>query len=327
MASGPSASHPAPAGITTRFAPSPTGYLHAGHAFSAITAWRRARQAGGRFLLRLEDIDPARCRQAFADAIQEDLAWLGIDWDGPVRVQSRHLAEYQAVLDRLAEQGLVYPCFCSRSDVMREVAASAAAPHGPDGAPLYPGTCRRLSPAERQHRIAAGERYALRLDMAAARRPGLSYHEDGEGRIACHPEALGDVVLSRKDAPASYHLCVTHDDAIQGVTLVTRGEDLRPATDLHRLIQTLMGWPAPAYAHHRLLVDENGRRFAKRNRAVTLRDMRHQGMSAQQAIDRLHPAHAVHARGRTEPLSSSASGYVPSAGDGNGGGCSNSPHE
>jgi glutamyl-Q tRNA(Asp) synthetase len=270
--------------IITRFAPSPTGFLHLGHAFSAFNAWRRARQAGGRFLLRLEDIDPARCRAEYADAIQEDLAWLGLDWDGPVRLQSEHLSEYRAVLDRLAEQGLVYPCFCTRADIAREIAASAAAPHGPDGAPLYPGTCRRLSSAERAQRIAAGQKFALRLDMTAAFRPGLSYEEAGEGRIACHPERFGDVVLARKDAPASYHLCVTHDDALQSVTLVTRGLDLKPATGLHRLLQALMGWPEPAYAHHRLLTDEAGRRLAKRDKAATLRSLRAEGISARAII-------------------------------------------
>jgi glutamyl-Q tRNA(Asp) synthetase len=269
--------------IITRFAPSPTGLLHLGHAFSAFNAWKRAGDAGGRFLLRLEDIDPNRCRPEYADSIQEDLAWLGLDWDGPVRVQSGHLPEYQTVLDRLAEQGLVYPCFCTRSDI----AAASAAPHGPDGAPLYPGTCRRLSPAERADRIAADERFALRLDMAAAMRPGLSYDEEGEGRIACHPERFGDVVLARKDAPASYHLCVTHDDAVQGVTLVTRGADLKPATDLHRLLQVVMGWPAPAYAHHRLLTDEAGRRLAKRDKAVTLKSLRAEGIPARAIIERL----------------------------------------
>src|SRR4051812_35468729 len=247
--------------VTTRFAPSPTGYLHLGHAFSAYTAWKRARDGGGRFLLRLEDIDPARCRPDFAAAIQEDLAWLGLHWDGSVRVQSEHRADYWAVLDGLAERGLIYPCFCTRADVLREVSASAAAPHAPDGAPLYPGTCRRLSATERADRIVAGERYALRLDMQAALVPGLWYEEEGEGRVPCHPEAFGDVVLARKDAPASYHLCVTHDDALQGVTLVTRGEDLRPATGLHRLLQVLMGWPAPHYAHHRLMVDASGKRL------------------------------------------------------------------
>jgi glutamyl-Q tRNA(Asp) synthetase len=273
--------------IVTRFAPSPTGYLHLGHAFSAFNAWRRARRAGGRFLLRLEDIDPTRCRPDYADAIQEDLAWLGLDWDGPVRVQSDHLSDYRAVLDGLAERGLVYPCFCTRADIVREVAASSAAPHGPDGAPLYPGTCRRLPSDERAKRIAAGERFALRLDMAAAIRPGLVYEEEGEGHVACHPERFGDVVLARKDAPASYHLCVTHDDALQGVTIVTRGVDLKPATDLHRLIQALMGWPVPAYAHHRLLTDDTGRRLAKRDKAVTLRSLRAEGVSARAVIERL----------------------------------------
>jgi glutamyl-Q tRNA(Asp) synthetase len=264
--------------IVTRFAPSPTGYLHLGHAFSALFAWRRAREAGGRFLLRLEDIDPARCRPAFAAAIEEDLAWLGLDWDGEVRVQSRHLAEYRAALDALAARGLLYPCFCTRADIRQ----SAAAPHAPDGAALYPGTCRSLSRDEREARIAGGERFALRLDMAralAATPTVLTFEEAGEGSIACHPERFGDVVLARKDAPASYHLCVTHDDALQGVTLVTRGEDLKPATHLHRLLQALMDWPAPAYAHHPLLTDESGRRLAKRDSAATLRELRARGHS------------------------------------------------
>ena len=266
--------------LVTRFAPSPTGLLHLGHAHSALSGWRRAREAGGRFLLRIEDIDPGRCRPEFAAAIEEDLGWLGLDWDGEVRVQSRHLPEYQAALDRLAGRGLLYPCFCTRADIAREVAASASAPHGPDG-PLYPGTCRRLSVDERQARLAMGELHALRLDMARAlaQVPPLDFEEEGQGHLACHPARFGDVVLARKDAPASYHLCVTHDDALQGVTLVTRGEDLKAATDLHRLIQTLMGWPEPAYAHHALLTDSTGRRLAKRDRAATLRDLRDAGRS------------------------------------------------
>jgi glutamyl-Q tRNA(Asp) synthetase len=272
--------------IVTRFAPSPTGYLHLGHAFSAFNAWKRARDAGGRFLLRLEDIDPGRCRPDYAAAIQQDLAWLGLDWDGPVRVQSEHLGEYQAVLADLSRRGLVYPCFCTRADVAREIAASAAAPHGPDGAPLYPGTCRRLSSAKRAERIAAGERFALRLDMAAAFQPGLWFEEESEGRIDCHPERFGDVVLARKDAPASYHLCVTHDDTLQGVTLVTRGLDLKPATELHRLLQALMGWRTPIYDHHRLLTDAAGRRLAKRDTAQTLRSLRAEGVSARAIIAR-----------------------------------------
>jgi glutamyl-Q tRNA(Asp) synthetase len=277
--------------LTTRFAPSPTGFLHLGHAYSALIAWRRARAAGGRFLLRLEDIDPGRCRPEFARAIMEDLAWLGLDWDGPVRVQSEHLAEYRAVLDVLANRGLLYPCFCTRADIQREVAAAAQAPHGPDGTPRYPGTCRALSGGERAARLAAGVPHALRLDMqfalAVVSEP-LTFEEEGEGRLVCDPAQFGDVVLARKDAPASYHLCVTHDDAIQGVTLVTRGIDLKPATHLHRLLQALMGWTAPIYAHHPLLTDASGRRLAKRDKAATLRDLRAQGLSAEE-VRRLLP--------------------------------------
>ena len=284
--------------IVTRFAPSPTGHLHLGHAFSALTAWRAAREAGGRFLLRLEDIDPGRCRAEYAAAILDDLAWLGLDWDGAVRVQSAHLPEYRAVLHALAARELVYPCFCTRADIAREMAASAAAPHGPaasrpDGAPLYPGTCRRLPDSVRAARLAAGETHALRLDMAralAALPARLSFEEAGEGRVACDPARFGDAVLARKDAPASYHLCVTHDDAVQGVTLVTRGVDLKPATDLHRLLQALMGWPEPRYAHHALLTDAAGRRLAKRDRAATLREMRAAGMTPAELRLRLHPA-------------------------------------
>jgi glutamyl-Q tRNA(Asp) synthetase len=288
--------------ITTRFAPSPTGLLHLGHAFSALRAWTRAREGGGRFLLRLEDIDAQRCRPEHADAILEDLSWLGLDWDGPVRVQSRHMAEYRAVLDRLAGQELLYPCFCSRAEILRELAQSATAPHGvpgspeaspdvprasPEGGLPYPGTCRRLDPSVRAERLAEGRPYALRLDMAAAlRRVGAKplLFEDADATGAdrwqiCHPEWFGDVVLARRDAPASYHLCVTHDDWRQGINLVTRGEDLHAATGLHRLLQTLLGWTPPAYSHHHLLRDAGGRRLAKRDQAQTLRALRERGMS------------------------------------------------
>jgi len=267
--------------IVTRFAPSPTGLLHLGHAHAALFAHRRARQAGGRFLLRIEDIDASRCRPEFSAALLEDLAWLGLDWDGEPRVQSARLPHYAATLDALRARGLLYPCFCTRAEIAREVAGSSAAPHGPDG-PLYPGTCRRLSPAEREARIAQGAPHAWRLDMEAAHRTPLSCIEQGE-RIACDPARFGDVVLGRKDVPASYHLCVTQDDGEQGVTLVTRGEDLRPATDLHRLLQTLMGWPEPAYAHHGLLLGPDGRRLAKRDGAATLRALRESGVSAAEA--------------------------------------------
>ena len=270
--------------VVTRFAPSPTGRLHLGHAYSALLGWRSARAAGGRFLLRIEDIDPIRCRPEYTEGILEDLAWLGLDWNGPVRVQSTHLPEYRAVLDRLSGMGLLYPCFCTRADIAREIAAIGHAPHGPDGA-LYPGTCRRLSPAERADRMAAGEPYALRLDMAAALRRvpyPLSYLEVGRGRLRCDPAQFGDAVLARKDTPASYHLCVTHDDALQGVTLVTRAEDLRPATDLHRLLQALLGWPAPRYRHHGLLLGPDGRRLSKRDKAPTLAALREAGHSPEE---------------------------------------------
>ena len=269
--------------IVTRFAPSPTGYLHVGHAFSALTAWRRARAAGGRFLLRLEDIDPVRCRPEFADAILEDLTWLGIDWDGPVRLQSEHMDDYAAVVETLRGRGLMYPCFCSRADIQRRVIA--AAPHGPDGGPVYPGTCRGLSDAERAAR--ADRPHALRLDMGRALIEGLTFEEEGAGVVVAEPARFGDVVLARKDTPASYHLCVTHDDALQGVTVVTRGEDLRNATHLHRLLQALMGWPTPVYAHHRLLTDASGRRLAKRDRAMTLRALRAAGVTAEELRGRL----------------------------------------
>lgn len=263
----------------TRFAPSPTGYLHLGHAFAALTAWRRARDGGGRFLLRLEDIDQGRCRPHFAAAILEDLAWLGLDWDGEVRVQSAHLPEYRGALDRLAAGGLLYPCFCTRADIAREVAAAAGAPQGPDG-PRYPGTCRTLSAEARAVRCASGVPYALRLDMAkavAAVPAGLRVTEEGEPPAPCDPFPFGDVVLGRKDVPASYHVCVIHDDALQGVTLVTRGTDLKPATHLHRLLQALLGLPAPNYHHHALMTDDLGNRLAKRNNSPTLRSLRSSG--------------------------------------------------
>jgi glutamyl-Q tRNA(Asp) synthetase len=282
--------------IVTRFAPSPTGRLHLGHAYSALLGWRSAREAGGRFLLRIEDIDPLRCRPEFATAILEDLRWLGLDWDGEPRIQSRHLPDYRAVLDRLDGMSLLYPCFCTRAEIAREVAAIGHAPHGPEGL-LYPGTCRRLPPALRAARIAAGHPYALRLDMAAAlaRLPQpLCFQEEGRGCLRCDPARFGDVVLGRKDILASYHLCVTHDDALQGVTQVTRAEDLLPATDLHRLLQALLGWPAPRYRHHGVLLGADGRRLSKRDKAPTLAALREAG----------HAPEAVRAMVMAEPATS-----------------------
>jgi glutamyl-Q tRNA(Asp) synthetase len=266
--------------ITTRFAPSPTGHLHLGHARAALIAWHRARRANGRFLLRIEDIDPGRCRPEYFSAIVEDLDWLGIHWDGDIRRQSAHLPEYRAVLDHLASRDLIYPCFCTRAAIKREISASAGAPHAPDGSPVYPGTCRNLPPDQRAERIHNNAPHAWRLNMTqaiAAVPDRLSFTEHGL-ETSCQPQAFGDIVLARSDAPASYHLCVTHDDAAQGITLVTRGTDLLAATHLHRLIQALMGWPAPAYEHHSLLTDTTGRRLAKRDKALTLREMRDQRM-------------------------------------------------
>ncbi|HEV7268493.1 MAG TPA: tRNA glutamyl-Q(34) synthetase GluQRS [Falsiroseomonas sp.] len=275
----------APRPLVTRFAPSPTGFLHLGHAHSALAGWRFARQGGGRFLLRIEDIDASRSRPAFAAAIEEDLAWLGLDWDGPVRIQSQHLGDYARSVEGLRARGLLFPCFCTRSAIAREIAGSAAAPHGPDG-PVYPGTCRRLTCRERHDRIARGEPHAWRLDMQralATLTAPLSLEEAGRGRLACDPARFGDVVLARKEVPASYHLCVTHDDARDGVTLVTRGEDLLPATDLHRLLQVLMGWPEPTYSHHHLLTGPDGRRLSKREGALPLRELRTRGVTPAEA--------------------------------------------
>ncbi len=266
--------------IVTRFAPSPTGRLHLGHAHSALLGHRRAREAGGRFLLRIEDIDSTRCRPEFVDAIGEDLAWLGLDWDGEIRRQSRHMADYLGGLDRLRAAGLLYPCFCTRAEIKAEIERSGAAPHGPDG-PLYPGTCRALGEEERMSRIEAGRPYALRLDMAKARAGAgpLTWHDRRRGEQRAEPERFGDVVLGRKETPASYHLAVTLDDALQGVTLVTRGEDLLASTDVHRLLQALLGLPTPDYEHHPLILDAAGRRLAKRDGAPTLAALRDQGRS------------------------------------------------
>jgi glutamyl-Q tRNA(Asp) synthetase len=258
--------------IISRFAPSPTGYLHVGHAYSAWMAWRRADV----LLLRLEDIDTTRCRPEFYPAIEEDLRWLGLDWQGEVRVQSAHMAEYAASLAKLQQRGLLYPCFCTRADIAR----ASAAPHGAEG--IYPGTCRHLSQAERAERIATGAQYALRLDTTAASAQAgrLKFFEEGTGWIGAQPQRLGDAVLARKDTPASYHLCVVHDDALQNITHVIRGEDLREATHMHVLLQNLLDLPTPIYAHHRLLTGPDGKRLAKRDFAATLREMRTAGTTA-----------------------------------------------
>jgi glutamyl-Q tRNA(Asp) synthetase len=267
--------------IVTRFAPSPTGHLHLGHAHSALLAWRAARSCHGRFLLRIEDIDGARCRPEFEAAIYEDLAWLGIDWERPVRRQSEHFDEYRAVLSRLLEMTLVYPCFCSRKDI----AVAASAPHGGDGL-IYPGTCRNLDPILAAERQARGDPFALRLDAAKAHRMAgpIAFREIGpdgaEREITAQPERMGDVVLGRRDVPASYHLCATWDDHLQGVSLVVRGEDLRESTHIHRLLQAILGLATPRYRHHLLLTNESGARLSKRDGAQALQAFRAQGADA-----------------------------------------------
>ncbi len=258
----------------TRFAPSPTGLLHLGHARSALAGWQAARDSGGRFLLRIEDIDAGRCREEFVAAIFEDLAWLGLTWEQPVRRQSQHFADYRAALDMLERCGLIYPCFCTRADI----AAAITAPHGPEG-PVYPGTCRHLTDDECDRRIMTGQPYALRLKVhkALTLTGPLLWHDDDAGTVAADPLSLGDVVLARKDVPTSYHLSVTVDDHLQGITLVTRGMDLFHATHIHRLLQALLGYATPRYRHHALVVDAQGRRLAKRDKAMTLRALRQVG--------------------------------------------------
>ena len=268
--------------IVTRFAPSPTGFLHLGHAHSALLGHRTAREAGGRFLLRIEDIDRTRCKPEFERAIFDDLHWLGIDWEQPVRRQSDHFSDYGAALSRLESGGLLYPCFCSRKDI----AAAASAPHEGETV-IYPGTCRGLDPILAAERKAAGAPFALRLNTAeAVRRSGplafLEAEPDGSNlrETRAEPERFGDVVLGRRDIPASYHLCATLDDHLQGVTLVIRGEDLRPATHLHRLLQAVLGLASPQYRHHLLLTNESGVRLSKRDGAMALRALRDRGLSA-----------------------------------------------
>ena len=276
---------------TYRFAPSPNGYLHLGHALSACLNFDSAQQANGRFLLRIENIDQTRCRPEFEVAIYEDLAWLGLKWEAPVRRQSEHFAAYRAALARLAEMGLVYPSFESRTEIARLVAEqerSGPWPRDPDGAPLYPGRSRHMDAAEQARRIASGAPYALRLDMTAAiaRAPAsLTWDETGcgpngeAGVLAAEPAVWGDVVLARKETPTSYHLSVVIDDAAQGATHVVRGQDLFAATSLHRLLQALLGLPAPTYRHHRLILDADGRKLAKSTGATALCALRGRGVS------------------------------------------------
>ena len=269
--------------VVTRFAPSPTGRLHAGHACSAIRAHDFARDRGGRFLLRIEDIDPGRSREEFVAGVEEDLRWLGLEWDGDVVRQSSRLDAYRGALGALGAAGLLYPCFCTRADI----AQAASAPHGPEG-PVYPGTCRALDPAMRAMRMER-EPHAWRIamDQAAARTGPLHWHDEAAGEIVADPMRFGDVVLARKDAPASYHLAVTVDDAWQRVTDVVRGADLFEATHIHRLLQALLGLPTPHYHHHPLLLDADGERLAKRRGSESLAELRARGIDPKRLADSL----------------------------------------
>lgn len=263
-----------PQDMVTRFAPSPTGRLHIGHAWSALTIHDATRAAGGAFRLRIEDIDGGRSREEHVVGIVEDLAWLGITWDGPVVRQSERLTAYAHALEQLKAAGLAYPCFCTRADI----AASASAPHGPEG-PVYPGTCRHLSDSVRAERMAR-EPHAWRIDMAAAvaKAGPLTWHDAGRGVTTADPGAAGDVVLARKDAPTSYHLAATIDDADMGVSHVFRGEDLFAATHIHRLLQALLDLPTPEYRHHPLLFGPDGKRLAKRSGSIGLAELRESGV-------------------------------------------------
>ena len=273
----------------TRFAPSPTGRLHLGHAYSALMAHDFAREHDGCFLLRIEDIDRGRARAEHVDGIFEDLLWLGLEWDGELLYQSERLPLYVDALETLKVQGLVYPCFCTRADIAAEIAASAHAPHlaaSPEG-PVYPGTCRRLPPEERE-RLLREKPHAWRLDVAkASEQTGPLSWCDSDVEVPAESALFGDVVLARKDAPTSYHLAVTVDDAAQGITDVVRGLDLFACTHVHRLLQALLGLPTPLYHHHRLLIDAGGRRLAKRHGARTLADLRAAGTDPADLVERL----------------------------------------
>lgn len=281
--------------MVTRFAPSPTGRLHVGHGWSALMAMDMARAAGGSFRLRIEDIDGTRSRPDHVQGIIRDLEWLGVKWDGDILFQSRRLNLYEQALGRLRGMDLLYPCFCTRADI----AASATAPHGSEG-PVYPGICRNLGDEERARRIAAGQAHAWRLDVArAVERVGttdwqsLPFGHGGRAApvtIAANPADGGDVVLARKDAPASYHLSCTLDDAAMGITHVLRGDDLVQATDIHCLLQALLDLPSPVYIHHPLLVGPDGRRLAKRDGSIALADLRAEGVAPAKLADDLRAA-------------------------------------
>jgi glutamyl-Q tRNA(Asp) synthetase len=277
----------APPAIITRFAPSPTGRLHLGHAFSAGYGFLKAQKAGGRFILRIEDIDPQRCHQKFEDGFYEDLRWLGITWEGDVRRQSDHMDDYARALETLQNKGLLYPCFCSRKDILNKTGDDINSMEGPEG-PLYPGTCRKLSTEQSTELIKAGKPYALRLKMDKAVQSiskTLYWVDVTKGEIEATPQIFGDVVLARKDTPVSYHLCVTIDDHLQNITHVTRGIDLFFASHIHRLLQELLALDVPVWDHHGLLLDKRERKFSKSDQSVTIQSYREEsGLSPRDVL-------------------------------------------
>ena len=277
--------------MITRFAPSPSGLLHLGHAFSALSAWDEFQKSDDpekRFLLRIEDIDFTRCRPSYEEKLLEDLHWLGLEWEEPIRRQSEHLDEYRRVADRLFDSGFLYPCFCTRREILREIERAGGAPHGSEG-PAYPGTCRNLGEEERRNRIENGDPFALRIDLdrAVGETGPLTWQDRRFGRVEAEPGRLGEAVLVRKDIGTSYHLAVVCDDAWQGVTHITRGEDLFESTHLHRVLQELLDFSVPDYYHHQLVTDEEGTRLAKRNESETLRSLRKAGMTAEEVREKI----------------------------------------
>ena len=262
----------------TRFAPSPTGYLHLGHAYAALFAEKFARETGGRFILRIEDIEKARCKPELEQAIYEDLNWLGLTWDEPVRRQSNHLADYTAALNTLSNLNLTYPCFCTRKEINAEIQRAGGAPHNSEVS-VYPGTCKLLTETERMKRIHEGQGHATRLNMTEALEITgvLSWKDREAGLQTANFNCFGDIIIARKDIPTSYHLSVTVDDALQDITLVTRGEDLAESTSIHRLLQSLLGYKSPQYCHHKLIKNSEGKRLAKRDRGTSLRSLRAKG--------------------------------------------------
>jgi glutamyl-Q tRNA(Asp) synthetase len=274
--------------MRTRFAPSPTGRLHLGHVLAARVARSLARESGGVFLLRHEDIDGPRVKEEFYQGIEEDLEWLGLKWDGEPLRQTRRIAAYDSALRSLRDRNLVYPCFCTRREIQEEWARMGAAPQGPE-APVYPGTCRKLTAMEQQERIRSGDSYAWRLDSekAASITGPLTFRDLRFGEISVNPRLLGDVVLARKDIGTAYHLAVVVDDAYQQITHVTRGEDLLSSTHVHRLLQVLLDLPEPLYLHHELMLDEEGKRLAKRNDSLSIATLRGSGLMADEVLARV----------------------------------------